>query len=252
MPIKAKVQGRGIMNRRITIITTWPVDAGEQFREVMTANGISLLSLPMIEIADLSFRLNHDLEDYHWIVFTSKNGVHSFLRRYSFSRENKIAVIGSGTAKALRTKGYEPHFTGSGTSGVKFSYELAEVVGSGQKVLLALGNLAPNRLKEALSPQNQVERVDVYQTRMPENVDENILKRIIYDDYTLIAVSSPSGVKNLMALVKDKIKRPLRLVSIGETTSDAACRLGIEPLGTSPVQSYYGLAQCALQTINHM
>ncbi|MGQ1890858.1 uroporphyrinogen-III synthase [Thermophagus sp. OGC60D27] len=240
------------MEKAPTIITTWPWRTGDRFREVMNRHGISVLSFPMIEIRDLSFRLNRGLEAYDWVVFTSKNGIRAFLKQHSFSKANKIAVLGSGTASVLRDNGYEPDFEGSGQSGVLFARELNGVIGSGQNILLALGNLAPNRLNEALEPKNRVERVDVYETRKPNNIDKDILKRVMADNYSLIAVSSPSGIKNLAALTNDKLTRPLRVISIGETTSDAARRLGIEPLSTAREQSYEGMAVCALQTIKNM
>jgi uroporphyrinogen-III synthase len=63
-------------------------------------------------------------------------------------------------------------------------------------------------------------------------------------------VSSPSGIKNLYHLVSDRPKVPLRVVSIGETTTSAALKQGIEVKATAKSQSYEGLAKTVLEVLN--
>lgn len=231
------------------IITTWPVKKDDRFAKILESEGMTVWSMPMIEIDFRLFTIPGYLSDYDWVVFTSKNGARSFLEQKTFHPHNKIAVIGAGTRAPFEAYGIQPDFEGTGQSGQKFADELAAKIGVGKCILLALGNMAPDSLYQALSPQNHVERINVYDTRSPEDVDQELLNRIVNDDYDLVAISSPSAIKNLFALVKEQIKVPLRVVSIGDTTSQAARELGIEPLKTATEQTYDGLAKCAVDLI---
>jgi uroporphyrinogen-III synthase len=229
-----------------TVISTWPLRENDRFAHILRNNGISVLQLPMIEIHYLPFSLKQKIEEYDWIIFTSKNGVESFLNSFNFDVKNKIAVIGKGTAAPLDENKIAPTFIGHGRSGKDFGRELKAVIGENNNILLALGNLAPDVLTGMLSPKNHVDRVDVYETRMPGNIDRYLLSLIVRNSYDVIAVSSPSGIKNLHQYVFKELKEPLRMVSIGEATTAAARDLGIEPLATANEQSYEGLAKCVL------
>jgi len=236
------------MRKQPVIISTWPVRANDRFAEVLRAKGMLVLSCPMIEINFRIFSVPDRLSEYDWVVFTSKNGATSFLEQQSFHPNNKIAVIGEGTATPLRSYGIQPDYVGTGHSGVEFARELVGLVGKGKRVLLALGNLAPDTLFNALSSQNIVERIDVYETRSPGSIDQMVINQIKGDDYDFIAVSSPTAIRNLYEQLEETAKL-MRIVSIGETTSDAAREVGIEPVATALEQSYEGLAQCVLEMI---
>ncbi|WP_010663154.1 uroporphyrinogen-III synthase [Marinilabilia salmonicolor] len=236
------------MRKQPLVISTWPVRANDRFAEVLKAKGMLVLSCPMIEINFRIFSIPGRLSEYDWVVFTSKNGATSFLEQCSFHSNNQIAVIGEGTAAPLRSFGIEPDFVGAGHSGVEFAGELLDLLGKGKRVLLALGNLAPDTLSDVLTSQNTVERIDVYETRSPDSMDQAVMNQIKADDYDFIAVSSPSAIRNLYEQLEETA-RLLRIVSIGETTSDAVRELGIEPVATASEQSYEGLAQCVLELV---
>ncbi|MFW5754740.1 MAG: uroporphyrinogen-III synthase, partial [Marinilabiliaceae bacterium] len=199
------------------VISTWPVREEDPFHALLHEKGLEVLSMPLIQVNFIPFAFSGDANDYQWLVFTSKNGVRSFFGQHPPLPNARIAVIGERTAGTLKAEGLQPDFTGSGKSGGRFSDELKPVIGTGQKVLLALGNLAPDTLADELRGSNHVERVDVYETSLVSDVDPHIMKRIADDDYDLIAVSSPSAVKNLYQQAETFFPR-LRIVSIGETT----------------------------------
>jgi uroporphyrinogen-III synthase len=237
------------MNNFPTVITTWPEKAKTRFAGILNPLGVTVLPLPMIEIRDIAFALSRPPVEYHWVVFTSKNGVRSFFRQQPKEEIQKIAVIGSGTAGALDEFGVRSDYIGDGNSGFDFARDLKGVIGSGSNVLLVLGNLAPDILKDNLSPYNAVERVNVYETQMPQSFDSDVLERIGQGKYDVIAVSSPSALKNLTSLTAGKLQSNLRLVSIGPTTTAAARKLNIEPLATAEQQTYEGLAKCVAELL---
>lgn len=230
------------------VISTWPVRDEDSFHAILHEKGVEVLSMPLIEVHYLPVVLPEDADDYQWLVFTSKNGVHSFFSQHPSLPNARVAVIGEKTAQSMEAEGVQPDFTGSGKSGGRFAEELKSVIGTGQKVLLALGNLAPDTLSDELSGNNHVERLDVYETVPVSDVDPHIMKRVEDDDYKVIAVSSPSAAKNLYQHAVEAFPR-LRIVSVGETTSGAIRSLGGDPVATSDRQSFEGLAETVLKFV---
>ena len=230
--------------RGAVIICTYPEKEQDELVEVLTAEGATVLSMPVIDVTPLSFQLEKEIDIYDWLVFTSKNAVAPFVSKFP-AVKNKVAALGEQTAKQLQQFRVEPEFTGSGKSADDFVQEFSEVLGVNEKVLLVLGNLAPNTLQQKLSEKATVDRIDVYQTTPRLKVDENILDLVKNDRYDALVVTSPSAIKSLVALLKNPQKQ-LRLFSIGKTTTNAILDFQMQPLATSAEPSYRGLAQTIL------
>ncbi|MCW0482082.1 uroporphyrinogen-III synthase [Gaoshiqia sediminis] len=227
------------------IICTYPKKDPDDFFEIISQLGAEVYYLPMIEVSPSLFQLQKEIGSYHWLVFTSKNGVSAFLQEQKPTNSNKMAALGEITAAELLKNGYVADFVGSGKSGADFAEELSGTIPPGNSVLLVLGNLAPDTLQRKLSANHPVDRVNVYQTIEPENIDENLLKQIEDDAYDLLIVSSPSAIKNLYATLK-RNKTGLRLISIGKTTTTAMSELGLNPLVTAAESSYKALAEATI------
>lgn len=228
------------------IICTHPQKEEDDFIEIVSPTGAEVHFLPMIEITPLPFKMQRNISAYNWLIFTSKNGVSAFLKCQQPVADNKIAALGPMTAAELTSHGYCPDFVGSGKSGKDFAGELSSVIPAADSVLLALGNLAPDILQESLSPQCRVERVNVYETTLPKQINQHLLNQIEEDNYDLLIISSPSAIKNLHACLS-KNRNHLRLISIGETTTAAIRKLGLQPLATARETSYRGLAEITIE-----
>jgi uroporphyrinogen-III synthase len=226
------------------IIRTYPEKEEDELVDVLTAEGAKVLSMPVIEVSPLDFQLEKEIDGYDWLIFTSKNAVTPFTSKFP-DVKNKVAALGEQTAKQLQQFRIEPGFTGSGKSAEDFAQEFLEVLDENEKVLLVLGNLAPNTLKQKLSGKATVDRVDVYQTTPLYKVDENILDLVKNDKYDALVVTSPSAIKTLVTLLKNPHQQ-LRMFSIGKTTTNAILDFQMQPLGTSVEPSYRGLAQTIL------
>jgi len=229
------------------IICTYPSEDQNYFSQMICATGARVLSFPMIDISHLPFRPKHPPGYYSWLVFTSKNGVRAFYDHDNARERWKIAALGKSTAHELERRGISVHFSGSGKSAEYFAEELLDFLPAGQTILLALGTLAPETLREKLVLEHSVERVNVYRTGKPHKVDREILQRIENDQYDLIIISSPSAIRNLWSVLT-KNKAHLRLVSIGQSTTAAIRRLKLEPVITASESTYKGLAEA---TINY-
>lgn len=226
------------------IICTYPKKEQDELADTLRANGVTVLSMPMIEITPLPFQLNKNLREYDWLIFTSKNAVEPFASQFK-SISSKIAALGPQTANKLQQFNLEPEFTGSGGSATDFGDELMEVLQENEKVLLILGNLAPATLRTKLKEKTMVDRVNVYQTTPCFPVDQELLNRIKNDQYDALIVTSPSAVKALVHELKNP-QQQLRMISIGKTTTVAILDFGMQLVATSAESSYKVLAQTTI------
>lgn len=242
LPLKGKV-----------IISTRPVDTDDKLPELISRAGGSLISLPMIEIrqsilseSEKKVLINPD--KFNWLFFTSKNGVVSFFKHLIDLKGNtvlpgntKIAVIGKKTAEELEYYGYSADFISNGNTSADMLSQFKKDVINPEKVLLLLGNLADNVLLEGLKEISGVERVNVYDTIKPLNIDQKIIKNIKEGSYDLVLFTSPSAIENFCSLFSaDELNR-IKSASIGPTTSEAMIKAGCRPLITSDKSTAEGL-----------
>ncbi|MEZ6124230.1 MAG: uroporphyrinogen-III C-methyltransferase [Planctomycetaceae bacterium] len=108
---------RALFGKRIGV--TRPIDqCDEVAQQIIQLSGQPVL-MPLIEIhpvgADLHPQINAALtalKDFHWLIFTSVNGIHEFFRHLERCGLDvralghlKLGAIGSATAMALRQRG---------------------------------------------------------------------------------------------------------------------------------------------------
>ena len=191
------------------IISTRAIETADTLPELLKAMGANVISLPMIEIVQSQrgpgeTELLQNAEQFDWIFFTSKNGVANFFKHLidvkgstELTKQVKKAVIGSKTAAELDYYGYAPDFMSEGnTSEEMLEQFYREYQPDNQKILLALGNLADDTLLNRLSKENEVTRINVYETVKPKSADAAILEAIKQDEYDLIVFTSPSTFQN--------------------------------------------------------
>ena len=86
---------------RIVVTGTDP-----RLSERLRAEGFEVVECPLIRIEPLDGPLVR-AGDYDWLVLTSRHGVEHLLRRVEGPLP-RVAVVGPGTAEALRAHGIEP------------------------------------------------------------------------------------------------------------------------------------------------
>ena len=199
----------------------------------MKGSGITLFNLPMIrtEILPLSDEIRMkilELSQFNLVIFTSINGVDAFWKNLDatnvrFPATLKTAVIGAGTALAVKKHHGNPDFINEGKTSTDFAeYLKSEVIRNDDKILLVQGNLAPDYLSNELDKLADVKRINVYRTVPEENCDMELMTNIRNDRYGLLVFSSPSGFSNFYKFYNGgEEKSPLRILSIGKTTTSA-------------------------------
>ena len=199
----------------------------------MKGSGVSFFNLPMIrtEALPLSEEVKdviHNLNQFNLLIFTSKNGVDAFWNdlaqmKVAFPSTIKTAVIGKGTATALQKQFGNPDYINDGKTSTDFAaYLKLKIVSESDKILLVQGTLAPEFLLDELDKLATVKRINVYQTLPESECDQNLLKKIRDNHYGLLVFSSPSGFSNFYKFYNGgQEKSPLRILSIGQTTTNA-------------------------------
>lgn len=233
-------ENRPLFGRKV-IVTRSRAQAGNLsgHLEVM---GAEVAELPMIKIEKepvANWKSNiEQLDAYSWIVFTSPNGVTSYMNGLFESGKDirsmghlKLASIGSGTAKALKSFGLVPDLVPERAISESLAKAMKEVVKSEDKILVPSGNLASDILINELSSICHVDMPVVYNTVVGEESADH-LKEVLEGGVDGITFTSASTVKNFNALIeKAGIDWPdTKCFSIGPKTSEVLKKLGLEPI----------------------
>ncbi|MFD1957652.1 uroporphyrinogen-III C-methyltransferase [Paenibacillus thailandensis] len=182
-------------------------------------------------------------ESYHWLIFTSVNGVDYFfrwikrlgvdVRRFHAAR---IAAVGPKTAAALEEKGLVPTVLPGQFQAEGLAEALEESLAPGQRALIPRGNLARDVLPAKLAEKGvEAVPVDVYETALSEHQDMFALEAILEKRIHLITFTSSSTVTNLLELLKRSgVADPASLLagipvaSIGPQTTKTALAAGLD------------------------
>ena len=216
-----------------TVISMQPAERASKLRKALEDSDVHFFNMPMIRTE--SMVLNTEIEtaferlkNIDLLVFTSRNGVKSFFELLQqvglkLPEKMKTAVIGKGTASVLEQSFRKADYIQPGRTSRDFAVYLKEkVLKGGEKILLALGNLAPDFLQNELSPRASVQRINVYRTLPVKEYDVDLMQKIRDDQYGLLVLSSPSAFANFYTnYQKKKTNARLRIVSIGKTTAQA-------------------------------
>lgn len=241
-------------------ISTRPKNQNDELRKLIENEGAQLLEMPTIELQaaaldEEGLATFQHIGIFSWIVFTSPSGIHfffSFLKEISGSyylpASVKIAVVGKKTEQLLTEYGHEASLTNPGNTGAELAMEMKKAVNHNDHILFPEGSLARGVVAEALSEITSCIPLVVYHNSMPETVDQQILHRIVEDQYDDIILTSPSGFINLLqVLPADFNYKRLRLICIGTTTEAEVRSKGLVPVATAAMSNTQGIVQTILE-----
>ncbi len=217
------------------------------FARLLEAEGAIPVLFPTIAFRPLKppEGWRYDPDRYHWLVFTSANGVRFFLELLPegsrlLGKGTKVAVIGPGT----REKALECGIRVDVVPEEFIAESVVEALGdvAGKRILIPRAKVAREVLPEELRRRGaEVEVLAVYET-FPPQVDEEGLRRL--EDSHIITFTSPSTVENFVKMLGEKafsLCSDRVVASIGPVTTDRAKRLGIKVDVTSKEHSIPGL-----------
>jgi len=226
-----------------TIIVTRAREQASDMVEALSELGASCLECPTIEVhapedwGPLD-RAIGALSEYHWLVFTSVNGVKHFFERLFLQGRDvralsalRTASIGPATQARLATFGLKSDI-------VPKSYRAESVVEAfshedikGKRILLPRAAEARPVLPAELTRMGgDVDEVAAYCTRPASNDRDQLLNHLTTKSADLVTFTSSSTVRNFRALLpSDRFQdliQGLTVASIGPITTDTAESLG--------------------------
>ena len=164
------------------------------------------------------------LEQYDWIIFTSKNTVKIFVEYLHESRsrigeKTKIAAIGRKTAEYLMSLGYNVAFVPEEESSQGLIRELPSVIGQKDcRILLPQGEEAPEALEKELARLGfDIKRLNIYKTVAAKPED---LPSINADMIDFFIFTSPLSVEFFQDL-RHSIRPNSWVAAIGIPTAEA-------------------------------
>ncbi len=226
--------------------------------------GATVSCLPLVEIRELADYSTLDavldrLARYRWLVFTSVNGVHAFLRRLRQRGKDlralgglSLAAIGPATADALRSYHLEPDLVPEEYRSESLAAALRERV-RGQRVLLARADRGRELLREHLAEVAEVEQVAVYSqvdsaAGDPLAAQPLLRQQLQTGAIELITLTSSNIARALLRQLDEGVRRAIvegrvQLVSISPVTSEAILALGLPVAAEATEYTMAGVVQ---------
>ncbi len=228
--------------------------------------GARVLHIPVLEIQPpASFdRLDaalRQLDQYHWLLFTSSNGVSHFAARagelgVSLNAATlgaiRVCAIGPATQAEAKAKGLPVHLVPKAYVAEGLVAAFAEEDLQGKRILLPRAAFGRDVAPEALRERGAVvDVVEAYRTGMPPDAEKQISDLIASGqavDWVLF--SSGSTVKNLLAAGGRALLSQARLLSIGPATSEVMRKHGLAPSVECEEHSSDGVVQALLDAVS--
>ncbi|MBI2975746.1 MAG: uroporphyrinogen-III synthase [Chloroflexi bacterium] len=220
------------------IVVTRPRAQASALCGKIAALGAEPILFPTIEIApvddyaalDNAIRL---LSQYHWIIFTSVNGVAAFWNRLDLlglkdltGLSSRVGAIGPATARVLASHGVQAHLIPDEYVAEAILEKIGDV--AGQWILLPRADLAREVLAVGLANRGAiVHEIAAYRT-LPAAPDPNGLAQL-RRGVDAVTFTSASTVRNFVALVGQSAICNLQsaIACIGPITAQTARDLGL-------------------------
>ena len=225
------------------IVITRPKEQAEEFAQLLRKQGAKVILFPTIKIVPTTGgqkldRAIRNVEAYQWLIFTSANGAKLFFQRFhELGRDIRdlkgvcICTIGPATAAVVEERGIKVDLVPESfvAEGVVRAFQDRGI--SGQRILLPRAEVARDVIPEGLTQLGaQVEVVNVYRT-VSSGAEGGRLKELISKgDIDVITFTSPSILKNFMAIMGEGFHLParIRIACIGPVTAAAVKKAGLK------------------------
>ncbi|MFA0814175.1 MAG: uroporphyrinogen-III C-methyltransferase [Anaerofustis sp.] len=225
----------------VRIIVTRPQELASTLSKRLRENGAEVIELPSIETIEIEdnaeiISMINNLNQYHWIVFTSPTGVNIFFRKLVYHKIDlrtlagiKFAAIGSATAKAINDKGLTVDCIPKQYHSTSLGQALADTVKDREKVLIPRARIGSKELTDALDDNDiEYDDVPIYDTVYVRHPVLEARELIDGNKTDYVAFTSASSVKGFVNAVGAEDLSHLHAVCIGEHTAVEARKYGMK------------------------
>lgn len=248
-----------------SILVTRGADQAGEFTAKLERLGARVYGCPTIDITqpksyqELDAAI-HDLDSFHWCVFTSYNAVKYFFGRLSDHGLDtralgrcRVCAVGPKTAAALASFGVRADLVPSDYKAEGVVAAFSEMDLSGQKILFPRGDRAREVIPEGLTRMGaQVVAPVTYANEAPEQIPAESLRALEERRVDCVTFTSSSTVQNLATILGENrflhLMEGVRVASIGPVTSKSCRDLGLK-VHMEPAE--YTLDALAAELIGH-
>ena len=228
------------------IVVTRAREQSSEFLALLSELGATCIEFPTIEVVspeswDALDQAIHTLESYHWLLFTSVNGVKYFLKRLEALGKDirdlkglKIGAIGPKTAEIWHGLGIKPDLMPKEYRAEALVALFEEYGIKGTRILLPRAAQARELLPEELRKMGaEVDVVQAYQTIKPDHKTTRIREMLEKGDIDMVTFTSSSTVTNFLEMFEADSQRLLEWMAgvavacIGPITAKTAQDNGI-------------------------
>ncbi len=244
------------------VVVTRPADQAAALVSALGELGATVICLPTIHAVpvpanELALVLER-LPTYHWLVFTSENGVRHLLA--ALARRGggpadlahaRLAAVGRATAAALAHQGLAVDFVPAVALGDALLREFTAGWDlAGQRILRVRGDLAATGLERGLRAAGAtVDVATVYRTR-PAEPDPALVAEIRQSPPAAVTFASGSAVDGFARIFPDSpLPSTVPAVCIGRPTQTAARRAGWRRAVVAANASAADLARAVVQAL---
>ncbi len=250
---------RPLFGKRIVLTRAKP--QAQEFSQLLAAYGAEPIEAPTIQIVPPASWRRIDqavarLGEYHWLIFTSVNGVKPFMDRLHAAHKDsralaqlRVCAIGPRTGEALAQYGVMPDLVPKEFQAEGLLAALEEEDLRGKKVLIPRAEVAREILPEQLRQRGaEVDVVAVYRTLAPAADLGRLTEEIEAGKVHAVTFTSSSTVRNFVEMVGgvDEARRLARKTTIGcigPITAQQAEDLGLTVAIVPPENTVSALAQ---------
>jgi uroporphyrinogen III methyltransferase / synthase len=227
------------------VLMTRPKEQAAEMAVLLTAYGAEPVEAPTIEIVAPADWVSVDraiaeLQAYHWVIFTSVNGVDRFMTRLRTQgwdarclAGRTICCIGPRTAQELEKFGVKADVVPAEyqAEGILAALDGRSMTGS--RVLIPRAEVARETLPDELRARGAiVEVVSVYRTVAPKLHVDGLRQQLVNRDLHVASFTSSSTVRNFIDLLggaeaAKELLTPVAIACIGPITAQTVEEYGL-------------------------
>lgn len=221
------------------ILVTRPKGLASEMSRKLREEGAEVLEMPAVRLVPIeeNLKLKHalmNLKNYQWIVFTSPSGVRIFFEEMETMELDirsllglKFAALGTGTAKALKARGFYPDLMPKVFDGEHLGEELAEAAGPDDRILIPRARIGNKELVEKLAG-HIVDDIPTYDTEYIRQDVIDIRERFESGSIDCTAFTSSSSVRAFAAALEGLDFSKVKAACIGKQTKATADSFGMQ------------------------
>lgn len=233
------------------VLVTGSLSMVDRLSPLLKDNGAEAISFSLIRTESMETpefnQAMEEIDTYHWVIFTSANGVECFFDKMKAIRKDirsfahiHFAAIGDGTKKALEDHGIYTDFVPTAYSSQDMAESMIPLVKKGERVLMLRAEEANRVLPDAFDAAGIDNTcISLYHTVVDYRKADELERLIESCDY--ITFASSSAVKAFAEMVEDLEKVKGRYISIGPVTTKTCEKLGLSVARTATTYTAQGI-----------